>query len=178
MSPLLTARPSVSVALRLLAACVVTAVAAAVGPVAGAGASSAAVPAFLAVGCTCAALVGHLLYASCRAMGDGRLAWMSAGVTVAVVGLVTSVLALESLFPAGFVTQSPDAGAARYLIWHGALAAAGAIALAGWAPRRRSLLIFGGLGVFLLAGPPSPLHRSASWRRPTGTPPRCACRWR
>src|SRR4051794_394567 len=70
VSPLLTARPSVSVALRLLAACVVTAVAAAVVPLAGAGASSAAVPAFIAVGCTCAALVGHLLYASCRAMDD------------------------------------------------------------------------------------------------------------
>jgi EAL domain-containing protein (putative c-di-GMP-specific phosphodiesterase class I) len=152
MSPLLTARPSVSVTLRLLAACVVTAVAAAFVPLAGGGEASAAVPATLALGCTCAALLGHLLYASSRATDNGRLAWMSVGVTIALIGLVTSLFALESLFPGGgIIDQSPASGAARYLIWHAALVAAAVIALADREPKLRSLLIFGGLGALLLA---------------------------
>src|SRR4051794_22957477 len=80
MSPLLTARPSVSVTLRLLAACAVTGVVAAFVPLAGGdGESSAAVPACLTVGIICAALVSHLLYASAKATDDSRLAWMSVG---------------------------------------------------------------------------------------------------
>src|SRR6478736_5635421 len=100
MSPLLTARPSVSVTLRLVGACVVTALAAAVMAIAGNGSrSSAAVPAGLAVGCVCAALVAHMLHASWKATDDGRLVWMSAGVTVALGALITSLLASPALFP-------------------------------------------------------------------------------
>src|SRR3954447_20627394 len=44
-----------------------------------------------------------------------------------------------------------DAAAARYLLWHLALLTAAGFALAGWAPKLRSLLIFGGLGALLLA---------------------------
>lgn len=153
MSPLLTARPSVSVTLRLVGATLVMALAAAAVPfLGGDGRSSAAVPACLTLAIVCAALVGHLLFASARAIGDPRMAWLSAGTTVAVIGLLTSLFALGSLFPdGGPVEQSADAGAARYLIWHVALIASGAVALAGWEPRLRSLFIFGGLGALLLA---------------------------
>ena len=71
MSPLLTARPSVSVTLRLIGACVVMTLAAAAVPFFGAdGRSSAAVPAALALGITCAALLSHLLFASAKATDD------------------------------------------------------------------------------------------------------------
>src|SRR4051795_10277226 len=88
MSPLLTTRPSVSVTLRLLGACLVTAVVAAFVPLAGGdGEARAAVPACLAVGIVCAALTSHLLFHSARVAGDGRLAWVSVGTTVAFIGL-------------------------------------------------------------------------------------------
>src|ERR1700754_74918 len=123
MSPLLTARPSVSVTLRLVGACAVTALVApfvAIG--AGGSPSSAAVPVCLAVGTVCAALVAHMFHSSAKAADDGRLAWMAAGVTVGFLGLLTSLAAQRTLFPdGGIVQQSPDAGAARYLIWHLAL---------------------------------------------------------
>jgi EAL domain-containing protein (putative c-di-GMP-specific phosphodiesterase class I) len=153
MSPLLTARPSPSVTLRLVGACGVTAlIALVVALTEHGGRASAVVPACLAVGCVCAALVGHMAYASARAVGDGRLAWIAAGVTVAVAGLLGSLLADRALFPGGgLIGQSSDAGAARYLIWHFALVAAGALAIAGLAPRPRSLIAFGGLGLLLLA---------------------------
>ncbi len=153
MSPLLTARPSVSVAMRLVGACVVMVVVAASVPLAGGdGESSAAVPACLALAIVCAALVGHMLFASSRATDDGRLAWLSVGTTIAFLGLITALFALPSLFPnGGIIDQSPDSDAARYLIWHVALIAAAVIALAGLEPRLRSLLIFGGLGALLLA---------------------------
>jgi EAL domain-containing protein (putative c-di-GMP-specific phosphodiesterase class I) len=152
MSPLLTARPSVSVTLRLLAACAVTALAALVVALAGGGtASSAAVPSCLAIGLVCAALVGHMTYASARAASDPRLLWISAGVTVAFAGLVLSLLASYALFPGGgLVTQAGDAGVARYLVWHLALGAAGALALFA-APRPRAIAAFGAAGLALLA---------------------------
>jgi EAL domain-containing protein (putative c-di-GMP-specific phosphodiesterase class I) len=153
MSPLLTARPSVSVTLRLVGACAVTALAAAIVAVAGHGGHSSAVaPACLAVGCVCAALVAHMFHASWHAVDDPRLAWMSAGVTVALGALVTSLLAAPALFPHGApLAQSGDAASSRYLILHLALVAAGALAIAGVAPRPRSLVLFGGLGFLLLA---------------------------
>src|SRR4051812_32827127 len=153
MSPLLTARPSVTVTLRLLGACLVAAAVAAFVPLAGGdGESSAAVPACLTIGIVCAALVGHLLYSSSKSMDDGRMAWMSAGTTVAFVGLSVTLLALPSLFPdGGPVNQSGDASAARYVIWHVALIGAAVLALAGMAATKRNLFIFGGLGALLLA---------------------------
>jgi EAL domain-containing protein (putative c-di-GMP-specific phosphodiesterase class I) len=153
MSPLLTARPSVNVTLRLLAACVVTAGIAVFVAVASADTrGGAAAPACLAVGCTCAALAAHMLFASSRATADGRLAWLSAGVTVGLAGLLTTLFAQSSLFPNGApISQSPDAGAARYVIWHLAIVASGAIALAGARPRPRALLAFGATGILLLA---------------------------
>ena len=153
MSPLLTARPSVSVTLRLVAACLVMVLGAAAVPfLGGDGRSSAAVPAALALGITCAALVSHLLFASGKATDDGRLAWLSVGTTLALLGLVLTLFALPSLFAGGGpVEQSADSGAARYLVWHVALIAAAVLALAGLEPRLRSLLIFAGLGALLLA---------------------------
>ena len=152
MSPLLTARPSFSVTLRLVAACGVTALTAVViAGVGGASRSSAAAPACLAVAIVCAALVAHLLHASARAVGDERLGWMAAGVTVALAGLVLSLLASSTLFPdGGLVSQDADAGAARYLVWHAALVAAGALALLAPA-RPQALLAFTGAGLALLA---------------------------
>jgi EAL domain-containing protein (putative c-di-GMP-specific phosphodiesterase class I) len=153
MSPLLTARPSVSVTLRLVGATVVMAlIAAAVPFFGGDGRSSAVAPAVLTLAIVCAALLSHLLFASARATGDGRLAWMSVGTTLALVGLVLTLLSQPSLFPDGSpVTMSEDASAARYLLWHVALLAAAAFALAGLEPKLRSQLIFGGLGALLLA---------------------------
>src|SRR4051812_9469582 len=167
MSPLLTTRPSVSVTLRLLGACLVTALVAAFVPLAGAdGESSAAVPACLAVGIVCAALASHLFFHSARVASDPRLAWVALGTTVALLGLITTLLALPSVFShGGPVSQSADSAAARYVIWHVALFSAVGLALAGVRPAPRSLLIFGGLGALLLAWAavaPSPLGHLTS----------------
>jgi EAL domain-containing protein (putative c-di-GMP-specific phosphodiesterase class I) len=153
MSPLLSSRAPVSVNLRLLGACAVTA-AFAVIVAFSAGSTNrptAAVPAALAVGCVCAALVGHLLFATARTVDDSRLQWMSAGVTVAFVGLVADVLGQRTIFSSGGpVDQGVDAVAARYLIWHVALLAAGVLAVLRVRARPRELLAFGAAGIALL----------------------------
>src|SRR5262245_14221779 len=151
MSPLLTARPSVTVTLRLVGACGATALIAVLVAIAGGGtASSAAVPCALAIGVVCAALVAHMLFASVRAAADPRLAWMSAGVTIAFAGNALAILASSSVFPGGgLVTQDPDAGVARYVIWHAALLSAGGLALVV-APTARRLAAFGGVALALL----------------------------
>jgi len=153
MSPLLSSRAPVSVNLRLVGACAVTA-AFAVIVAFSAGSTNrptAAVPAALAVGCVCAALVGHLLFSTAGAVNDSRLRWMSAGVTIAFAGLVADVLGQRTIFlDGGPVEQSVDAVAARYLIWHVALLAAGALAVAGVRARPRELLAFGAAGIALL----------------------------
>jgi EAL domain-containing protein (putative c-di-GMP-specific phosphodiesterase class I) len=159
MSPLLTARPSVTVTLRLVAACGITALAALVVALAGGGtASSAAAPSCLAIGVVCAALVAHMTQASVRAAGDPRLAWICAGVTVAFAGLVCSLLASYALFPGGgLVTQDGDAGVARYLVWHAAIVVTGALALLT-APRAGAVVAFGAaaLGLLVLTAVTSP----------------------
>jgi len=161
MSPLLTARPSVTVTLRLAGACVATALIAVLVAIAGGGtASSAAVPAALCIGAVCAALVAHMLYASVRAADDPRLAWMSAGVTVAVAGNVLAILASSAVFPGGgLVTQDGDAGVARYVLWHAALVGASGLALVA-APRLRWLAAFGGacLALLVLTAATSPFE--------------------
>lgn len=161
MSPLLTARPSVSVTLRLVGACVATALIAIVVAMAGGGtASSAAVPCALAIGAVCAALVAHMLSASVRAAGDPRLAWLSAGVTIALAGTVASILASSAVFPGGgLVTQDGDAGVARYIVWHLALVVASGLALTV-APRPRWVVAYGvvGLGLIALTAVASPFE--------------------
>jgi EAL domain-containing protein (putative c-di-GMP-specific phosphodiesterase class I) len=154
MSPLLSTRAPVSVNLRLLGACAVTGVLAVLVALGGgaAGNPTSAVPAALAAGCVCAAVVAHLLHASARAADDPRLLWMSAGVTLAFLGLVANLLGQPSLFPGGGpVSQGADAMSARYLIWHGALAAAGLLAVTSARPTLRRLAAFTGAGVLLLA---------------------------
>src|SRR5262245_4369184 len=108
MSPLLSTRAPVSVNVRLLGACAVTALAAVVVALsAGDAQPSAAVPATLAIGIVCAALVGHLSFASARAVDDSRLAWMSAGVTIAFVGLVLELFGQRTIVAdSGLVQQS------------------------------------------------------------------------
>jgi EAL domain-containing protein (putative c-di-GMP-specific phosphodiesterase class I) len=154
MSPLLSARAPVSVNVRMLAACAVTAVAAGVVALSAGGGTrpTAAVPAALAVGCVCAALVGHLMHASARAVDDSRLRWIAAGVTVAFAGLVLSVFAQPTILTGdGPVARGVDSGAARYAVWHVALLAAGALALANVRARPRELLAFCAAGIALLA---------------------------
>src|ERR1700754_1871079 len=104
MSPLPPARPSISVSLRLVGACAVSALVAlfvAIG--AGGSPSSAAVPVCLAAGTVCAALVAHMFHASAKAADGGRLAWLAAGVAVGFLGLFTSLFAQRTLFPGGGV---------------------------------------------------------------------------
>ena len=87
-----------------------------------------------------------------KATDDGRLAWLSVGTTLALIGLTLTLFALPSLFPdGGPVDQSADASAARYLIWHLALLAAAGDRARRLGTELRSLLIFGGLGALLLA---------------------------
>ena len=64
MSPLLTTKPTVAVTRRLLAACGVTALLAVILAVSAGdpGRPTGAVPAFMAVGAACAALVAYLLF--------------------------------------------------------------------------------------------------------------------
>ena len=188
MSPLLSVRAPVTVTARLLGACVVTAALAAVVAL-GAGSHSdpsAAVPATLAAGSVCAALVAHLLHASAHAVADHRLVWIAAGVTVALAGLVTALLGQPTLFPdGGPIDQSADAAAARYAIWHSALVIAGAVAVAGARARPARLIAFAAGGIGLLALSPTPfgdgtviaiiavgqlLVAAAWWRRAEGAP--------
>jgi EAL domain-containing protein (putative c-di-GMP-specific phosphodiesterase class I) len=152
MSPLLSMRAPISVNVRLLAACGVMALCALVVALgAGTDEPTAAVPACLAVGAVCAALVAHLLFASARAVSDPRLLWMSAGVTVAFAGLVASLLGEPTISPhGGPISQAEDALAARYVIWHVALLAAGAIAVSAIRTRPRELVAFGAGGLALL----------------------------
>ncbi len=152
MSPLLSTRAPISVNIRLLGACAVTALFAVVVSLsAGTDRPTAAVPACLAVGAVCAALVAHLLHASARATDDTRLLWMSAGVTIAFAALVAGLLGDRSVFPdGGPVSQGADALAARFLIWHVALLTAGVFAVAGLRARPRELVAFGAGGVALV----------------------------
>src|SRR5690349_9969554 len=151
MSPLLSMRAPVSVNMRLLGACGVTALIAAVVAVsAGTGRPTAAVPACLAVGCVCAALVAHLLHASARAVDDPRLLWMSAGVTVAFAGLLATLLGQPTVSPNGAISHAEDSLAATYLVWHAALLAAGVLALRGARTRPRELVAFGAGSIALL----------------------------
>jgi EAL domain-containing protein (putative c-di-GMP-specific phosphodiesterase class I) len=150
MSPLLSMRASVSVNLRLLAACGVTAfIASVVALGAGAGRPTAAAPACLAVGCVCAAVVAHLLHASARTVDDRRLLWISAGVTVAFAGLLATLLGQPSVL-GGPISRSEDSLAATYLIWHAALLAAGVLAVAGVRTAPRALVAFGAGSIALL----------------------------
>jgi hypothetical protein len=142
MSPLLNTRPSERVMHRLLAACLVMAALAIVIAISAGdyGRPSGASPAFLGAGAVCAALVAYLLAASARAVGDPRLVWMAAGSAIACAGLLLSVLALATIFPTGGpVSQTADAGAARYLTWHAGLAAAAVLAVSGARPTRERL---------------------------------------
>jgi EAL domain-containing protein (putative c-di-GMP-specific phosphodiesterase class I) len=152
MSPLLSMRAPVSVNVRLLGACGITgliAIVVAIG--AGSDEPTAAVPACLAVGCVCAALMAHLMFASARAVGDTRLLWVSAGVTVAFAGLVATLLSQPTISPHdGPLSQGEDAMASRYIIWHLALLIAGGVAVAGVRSRPRELLAFGAGGIALL----------------------------
>ena len=152
MSPLLSARAPVSVNLRLLGACAVTALfAVVVAFSAGTNRPTAAVPAALAVGCVCAALVGHLTFATARSVNDSRLLWISAGVTVAFAGLVASVLGQPTIFfGGGPVEQGVDATAARYLVWHVALLAAGVLAVARVRANPFAVVAFGAAGIALI----------------------------
>jgi EAL domain-containing protein (putative c-di-GMP-specific phosphodiesterase class I) len=152
MSPLLSMRAPISVNVRLLGACGVMAVFALVVALgAGTDQPTAAVSACLAVGAVCAALVAHLLFASARTVNDPRLLWMSAGVTVAFAGLVATLLGQPNISPQdGPISQAEDALAARYVIWHVALLAAGAIAVATVRARPRELVAFGAGGLALL----------------------------
>ena len=152
MSPLLSMRAPVSVNVRLVGAGGVTgliAIAVAVG--AGGDRPTAAVPACLAVGCVCAALMAHLLFASARAVSDTRLLWVCAGVTVAFAGLVATLLSQPTISPRdGAISQGEDAMAARYIIWHLALLIAGFVAVARIRTRPRELAAFTAGAIALL----------------------------
>src|SRR4051794_27600991 len=152
MSPLLSMRAPVSVNVRLLGACAVTAlIAAVVAMSAGTDQPTAAVPACLAIGVVCAALVAHLLHASARTVGDSRLLWISAGVTVAFAGLIATLLGQPTIAPhAGPISQAEDSLAATYVIWHAALLASGLLAVMGIRTRPRELLAFGAGSIALL----------------------------
>jgi EAL domain-containing protein (putative c-di-GMP-specific phosphodiesterase class I) len=152
MSPLLSTRAPVSVNVRLLGAGGITGlVVIAVAAGAGTGRPTAAVPACLAIGCVCAALMAHLLFASARAVSDTRLLWVCAGVTVAFAGLVASLLSQPTITPSGgALSQGEDAMAARYVIWHMALLIAGLVAVARVPAHPRELTAFAAGGVALL----------------------------
>ena len=112
---------------------------------------TAAVPACLAVGCVCAALMAHLMFASARTVGDPRLLWISAGVTVAFAGLVATLLGQPNLTPTAARAQ-PGRGLARrpYVIWHLALLVAGLLAVIAVRTRPRELFAFGAGSIALL----------------------------
>jgi len=97
--------------------------------------------------------MGHLMFASARAVGDARLLWVSAGVTVAFAGLVATLLSQPNLTPHEVpvrLSLAEDSNAARYVIWHIALLVAGLIAVVGVRTRPRELVAFGAGGIALL----------------------------
>jgi EAL domain-containing protein (putative c-di-GMP-specific phosphodiesterase class I) len=154
MSPLLSSRPSETVMQRLVAACGITALVAVLIAVSAGdtGRPTAAAPTFLAVGATCSALLAYILFASARATDDCRLHWMAAGVTVACVGLLATIAGQPALFTGGTpVNRSPDAGAARYVIWHAALAGAAVLAVLRVTPTRERVIGFFAASFVLLA---------------------------
>lgn len=154
MSPLLSTRPSEAVTQRLLAACGVTALLAlAIAASAGdTGRPAGAAPTFLTAGAVCAAIVAYLLFASARAGQDDRLRWMAAGVTVASLGLIATIAGQATVFPNNaVVSRGPDAGAARYLIWHTALATAAVLAVLRVKPTRGRFAGFLAISLLLLA---------------------------
>ena len=155
MSPLLSLRAPVSVNARLLAACGVTAVAAFVVALSAGGDAqpTAAVPACLAVGCVCAALVGHLT-ARLRAHGRRLAAALDVGGRHRRLRRAWSwtIFGQRSIFAdGGPVDQGADNSAARFVIWHVALLAAGGLGLADVRARPRELFAFGAAGIALLA---------------------------
>jgi EAL domain-containing protein (putative c-di-GMP-specific phosphodiesterase class I) len=154
MSPLLSSRPSDTVMQRLLAACAITALVALLIAVSAGdtGRPTAAAPTFLAAGATCSAFLAYLLFASARAVEDCRLRWMAAGVTLACVGLLVTIAGQSTVFTGGTpVNRDPDAGAARYVIWHAALAAAAIFAVRKAAPSRERIVAYFGISLVLLA---------------------------
>ena len=154
MSPLLSSRPSDAVMQRLLAACGITALVALLIAVSAGdtGRPTAAAPTFLAIGATCSGFLAYLLFASARAVEDCRLRWMAAGVTVACAGLLLTIAGQSTVFTGGTpVNRSPDAGAARYVIWHAALAVAGVLAVLRVAPTRERVVAFFAASFALLA---------------------------
>jgi EAL domain-containing protein (putative c-di-GMP-specific phosphodiesterase class I) len=101
-------------------------------------------PACIAIAAVCAALVAHMLYASAQPLGDGRLLWISAGVTFALAGLIATGLGMPLLFgETPPLTHGADAMTARYLVWHAGLLCAALLALAGVAPRRKAIATYG-----------------------------------
>src|SRR4051794_26674099 len=154
MSPLLSSRPSDTVMQRLSAACAITALMALLIAVSAGdtGRPTAAAPTFLAVGATCSAFLAYLLFASARAVEDCRLRWMAAGVAVACVGLLVTIAGQSTVFTGGTpVNRSTDAGAARYVIWHAALAGAAVLAVLRVTPTRVRVIGFFGAAFALLA---------------------------
>ena len=154
MSPLLTARPSVSVTLRLLGACLVMALAAAAVPFFGGdGRSSAAVPAALAIGITCAALdqppAVRLRQGDRRPAAGVAVGRHDAGADRPRCSRCSRSRACSRA--ADRSSRAPTRAPRATCVWHVALVAAAGIALAGVEPKLRSLLIFGGLGALLLA---------------------------
>ena len=188
MSPLLTTKPTVAVTMRLVAACVVTALLAVVVALGAGdpGRPTGAPPAFLAVGATCAALVAYLLFVSARAVEDCRLRWMAAGCAVACLGLLAGMLGEPALFPGGgALSDGADAMTARYLTWHTALALAAVLAVAGVRPTRDRLLAFLAARSCCSRGPAPRARRSATWSAATRAtasssaspwPPSCSSR--
>jgi EAL domain-containing protein (putative c-di-GMP-specific phosphodiesterase class I) len=138
------ARPSAGVTTRLLAACaVMVGLAVVVALSAGSRHPTAAEPACVAIAAVCAALVAHMLHASASALGDRRLMWMAAGITLALAGLIATALGMPVLFGQhAWASQQGDAMTVRYLVWHAGLLCAALLALAGVAPRRGTIAAY------------------------------------
>jgi EAL domain-containing protein (putative c-di-GMP-specific phosphodiesterase class I) len=139
---------------RLIAACGITALVALLIAVSAGdtGRPTAAAPTFLAAGATTSGFLAYLAFASARAVEDVRLRWMAAGVTVACVGLLLTIAGQSTVFTGGTpVNRSLDAGAARYVLWHAALAAAAIFAVRRVAPTRGRVIAFFAISFVLLA---------------------------
>ena len=163
--------------LRLLGACVVMVVVAAFVPLA-AGTASPVPPSPRASrsAIVCAALVSHLLYASSAATDDARLAWLSVGTTLALHRADHHAVRAPEPVPGRRPGRAerrrrrralPDLARradrrgrdrARRL---GRRSSAPCSSSAAWVPSSSP-------------GPPLPPPRSATSRRTTGSPPRCA----
>lgn len=106
---------------------------------------------FFAAAPVCAAFALVVLESRARAVRDGALAWVSAGLTVGIVAMALQLASFPTVTTAGgLLKTSDDASAALYLVFHASLAAGAAAGALGAPVRWRAPAVAVGCAVAVL----------------------------